>query len=123
MFRADMIRPNSVRVSWRLEMIGLATAAGANITNVSWSCTNKMIVSIIQRQPECCSVVLMVITSIDLKLSELDSQAELNRARRIKLRRDHAKRLRIQQIECRIGEHDVIEDIQEIGREQNRSEE
>ena len=98
-------------------MIGLATAAGANITNVSWSCTNKMIVSTIQRQPECCSVVLMVFTSIDLKLSELDSQAELNRARRIKLRRDYAKRLRIQQIECRIGEHDVIEDIQEIGRE------
>src|SRR4029077_10919340 len=54
-----------------------------------------------------------------LKLSKLDSQTELNRTRRIKLRRDYAKRLRIQQIECRIGEHDVIEDIQEIGREQN----
>jgi len=64
MFRADMIRPNSVRVSWRLEMIGLATAAGANVTNCSWNCTSTMMVSTIQREAESFSVVLMVVVSI-----------------------------------------------------------
>jgi len=65
MLRADMIRPNSVRVSWRFEMIGLATAAGANVTNCIWNCTSRMIVSTIQREAERFSVILMVVAFID----------------------------------------------------------
>jgi hypothetical protein len=67
MFRDDMMRPNSVRLSWRLEMIGLARAAGANVTNWSWNCTSIMMASTIQREAESFSVVLMVVVSIAQK--------------------------------------------------------
>jgi hypothetical protein len=45
-------------------MMGLATAAGANVTNCSWNCTSTMMVSTIQREAESFSVVLMVVVSI-----------------------------------------------------------
>src|SRR6266851_3348029 len=64
MFRADMIRPNSVRVSWRFEMIGLATAAGANVTNCIWNCTSRMMESTIQREAESFSLILTIVASV-----------------------------------------------------------
>ena len=55
-----MIRPNSVRVSCRSEIMGLATAAGANVINIIWNWTATMIASTIQRQEESVSVVFVV---------------------------------------------------------------
>jgi hypothetical protein len=64
MFRAEMISPNSVRVSRRSEMMGLATAAGANATNIIWNCARTMMASTIQREAESFSVVMTVVASI-----------------------------------------------------------
>jgi hypothetical protein len=46
-------------------MMGLATAAGANVTNIIWNCARTMITSTIQREAESFSVVLKVVASID----------------------------------------------------------
>ena len=59
-----MIRPNSVRVRWRSERMGLATAAGAKVTNWIWNCTHTMMVSTIQREAEALAVGLMDLVTI-----------------------------------------------------------
>jgi len=51
-------------------MRGLATAAGANVTNCSWNCTSTMMVSTIQREAERFSVVLMVVVAIGFRNQE-----------------------------------------------------
>ena len=53
--------------------------------------------------------------------SKIEAQSELDRARVIALRRNHAEGLRTLQVHRRIGEIHVIEQVEELGRKGKRS--
>jgi hypothetical protein len=53
------------------------------------------------------------------ELLKLEGEAELNRSGVIRLATDHAERCGILHAQCWVVEHNVVEGVQEVGREKN----
>ena len=53
------------------------------------------------------------------ELLKLEAEAELNRSGVIRLAADHAERCGILHAQCWVVEHNVVEGVQEVGREKN----